>query len=144
VHQPLHHVVAHFREERAHHVLDLAEPVGARQHRWFWLATVRPNGAPHVDVQFAAWAGTSFFIASKDRARKSRNLEGEPRCVISADTNDLRVIVERIAHHVPDQATLQKGVRAFETIYGWPTRVDGRDLVADDYGAPHRAAHRTS
>ena len=28
---------------------------------WFWLATVRPNGAPHVMPVFAAWANTSFF-----------------------------------------------------------------------------------
>jgi len=27
---------------------------------------------------FAAWTGTSFFIASKDRARKSRNLVADP------------------------------------------------------------------
>jgi Pyridoxamine 5'-phosphate oxidase len=66
---------------------------------WFWLATVRPDGAPHVMPLFAAWANTSFFIASKDRARKSRNLEAEPRCVITTDTDDLHIIVEGIASH---------------------------------------------
>ena len=25
---------------------------------WFWLATVRPDGAPHLVPLFAAWAGT--------------------------------------------------------------------------------------
>jgi Pyridoxamine 5'-phosphate oxidase len=102
---------------------------------WFWLATVRPNGAPHMMPLFAAWNGTSFFIASKDRARKSRNLEGEPRCVISTDTGDLHVIVEGIAHHVRDEAALQRAVSAFDAVYEWPTRVDGSHLDAD-YGAP--------
>jgi hypothetical protein len=102
---------------------------------WFWLATVRPDGGPHVMPLFAAWAGASFFIASKDRARKSRNLEGESRCVISTDTGDLHVIVEGVARHVRDEAGLQRAVKAFQTVYSWPTRIQGSHLDAD-YGAP--------
>jgi Pyridoxamine 5'-phosphate oxidase len=102
---------------------------------WFWLATVRPDGAPHLMPLFAAWANTSFFIASKDRARKSRNLEVEPRCVISTDTGDLHIIVEGTARHVRDEATLRRAVDAFQTVYSWPTRIDGDRLDAD-YGAP--------
>jgi hypothetical protein len=102
---------------------------------WFWLATVRPDGAPHVMPLFAAWANTSFFIASKDRARRSRNLEAEPRCVITTDTDDLHIIVEGITSHIRDEATLQHAVEAFQTVYGWPTRIDGNHLDAD-YGAP--------
>ena len=63
---------------------------------WFWLATVRPDGGPHVMPLFAAWSGKSFFLASKNRARKSRNLEAESRCVISTDTGDLHLIVEGV------------------------------------------------
>ena len=83
----------------------------------------------------AAWAGASFFIASKDRARKTRNLEAEARCVISADTGDLHVIVEGVASHVRDEAGLQRAVDAFQAVYGWPTRIQGSQLDAD-YGAP--------
>src|SRR5688500_11326799 len=74
---------------------------------WFWLATVRPDGVPEVMPPFAAWAGASFFIASKDRARKSRNLEAESRCVISTDTGDLPVIVEGVVRLVRDASGLQ-------------------------------------
>jgi hypothetical protein len=102
---------------------------------WFWLATVRPDGGPHVMPLFAAWAGASFFIASKDQARKSRNLEGESRCVISTDTGDLHVIVEGVARHVRDEAGLQRAVKAFQAVYGWPTRIQESHLDAD-YGAP--------
>ena len=102
---------------------------------WFWLATVRPDGGPHVMPLFAAWAGASFFIASKDRARKSRNLEAESRCVISTDTGDLHVIVEGVARHVRDEAGLQRAVKAFQAVYGWPTRIQESHLDAD-YGAP--------
>ena len=102
---------------------------------WFWLATVRPDGGPHLVPLFAAWAGTSFFIASKDRARKSRNLEADSRCVISTDTGDLHVIVEGVAHHVRDEVGLQRAAEAFQAVYGWPTRIQGSQLDAD-YGAP--------
>ena len=48
---------------------------------WFWLTTVRPDGAPHVMPVFSVWSGSALFVASKDTARKSRNLAAEPRCV---------------------------------------------------------------
>ena len=102
---------------------------------WFWLATVRPDGGPHMMPLFAAWSGTSFFVASKNRTRKSRNLEAERRCVISTDTGDAHVIVEGVARHVRDEEGLLRAVDAFQTVYSWPTRVQGRQLDAD-YGAP--------
>jgi hypothetical protein len=102
---------------------------------WFWLATVRPDGRPHVMPLFAAWSGTSFFVASNNRARKSRNLEAEPRCVISTDTGDLHVIVEGVADHVRDEEGLQRAVEAFQAVYSWPTQIQGSQLDAD-YGAP--------
>jgi hypothetical protein len=79
---------------------------------------------------FAAWADTRFFIASKERARKSPNLEVEPRCVITTDTGDLHLVID-----VHDEATLQRAVAAFHAVYQWPTRVVGNQLDAD-YGAP--------
>jgi hypothetical protein len=66
---------------------------------------------------FAAWTGTSFVIASKDRARKNRNLEAEPRCVITTDTGDLHVIVEGIAEQVRDQVSMGRAVSAFDAVY---------------------------
>jgi hypothetical protein len=102
---------------------------------WFWLATVRRDGGPHVMPVFAAWSGTSFFLASNNRARKSRNLEAESRCVISTDTGDLHVVVEGVAHHAHDEESLQRAVDAFQSVYGWPTRIQGSQLDAD-YGAP--------
>ncbi len=36
---------------------------------WFWLATVRPNGAPHVMLLFAVWSESALYIASKETAK---------------------------------------------------------------------------
>jgi hypothetical protein len=102
---------------------------------WFWLATVRPDGSPHVMPLFGAWNGTGFFITSKETTRKSRNLDAEPRCVLSTDTGDLHMIIEGIARQVRDTETLQRASDTFRDAYGWPTWVAGDQLDADD-GAP--------
>lgn len=102
---------------------------------WFWLATVRPDGAPHVMPVFAAWSESVFYVASKDTARKSRNLAADGRCVVSSDKGDLHLVVEGVALRVSDDAALQRASGAFAAVYGWPTVVaDGR--LDAEYGAP--------
>jgi Pyridoxamine 5'-phosphate oxidase len=102
---------------------------------WFWLASVRPDGAPHVMPVFAAWAEPVLFVASKDSARKSRNLDANGRCVITRDTGDLHLIIEGEARRVRDHEGLQRAADAFASRYEWPTTVSGDKLDAE-YGAP--------
>jgi hypothetical protein len=102
---------------------------------WFWLATVQPNGAPHVMPLFAVWSVSALYVASKGTAKKSRNLAADGRCVITTDAGDLHLIVEGVARRVRDEATLRRASDAFEAIYGWPTVVTGERLDAE-YGAP--------
>jgi Pyridoxamine 5'-phosphate oxidase len=102
---------------------------------WFWLATVRANGAPHVVPVFAAWASSTFFVASKDTACKSRHLVADGRCVLTHDAGDMHLVVEGTARKVTDDGTLARASAAFATVYDWPTRVSGGMLDAD-YGAP--------
>jgi hypothetical protein len=96
---------------------------------------VRADGAPHVVPVFAAWGGSTFFVTSKDAARKSRHLDADGRCVLSHDAGDMHLVVEGTARKVTDGATLTRASAAFATVYDWPTRVSGRRLDAD-YGAP--------
>jgi hypothetical protein len=106
-----------------------------RRGGWFWLATVRPGGQPHVMPCFAAWSGSSFFVASKSTARKSRNLDAEGRCVLTTDAGDVHLIVEGEARRVIEPTALERASAAFDSIYGWPTTVAGDELDAE-YGAP--------
>jgi hypothetical protein len=64
---------------------------------WFWLATVRADGAPHVVPVPAEWGGSTFFVASKDTARKSHHLDADGRCVLTHDAGDLHLVVEGTA-----------------------------------------------
>ena len=49
----------------------------------FFLATVRPDGRPHVAGIGAVWLDGKFYIVSGPGTRKSRNLAENPNCVIS-------------------------------------------------------------
>ncbi len=101
---------------------------------WFWLATVRPDGAPHVMPVMAAWADPVLYVASKDRARKSRNLAADARCVLTKDTGDLHVVIEGRARRVVDEAGLLRASTTWNEI-GWPTEPAGEVLDAE-FGAP--------
>jgi Pyridoxamine 5'-phosphate oxidase len=102
---------------------------------WFWLVTVRPDGAPHAMPVLAAWSAPVFYVASKPTARKSRNLEADGRCVVTTDAGDLHLIVEGEARRVRDEAGLARASRAFQDVNGWPTVVAG-DLLDAEFGAP--------
>lgn len=102
---------------------------------WFWLSTVRPDGAPHAMPVLAVWSESALYVSSKGTARKARNLAADGRCVITTDTGDLHLIVEGEARRVRDEATLRRASDAFKAIYDWPTVVT-RDKLDAEYGAP--------
>jgi hypothetical protein len=105
------------------------------QGGWRWLATVRPDGAPHVMPVFGAWSESVVFVVSKDTARKSRNLDADGRCVLTADVDGVHLIVEGEASRVIDEETLERASATFEQVYDWPTTIAGEELDAE-YGAP--------
>jgi hypothetical protein len=52
--------------------LDQLQDVAARKS--YWLATVRPDGRPHVAAVGALWLDGTFYFTSGAGTRKSRNL----------------------------------------------------------------------
>jgi hypothetical protein len=102
---------------------------------WFWLSTVRPDGGAHSMPCFAAWSGSSFFIATKAGKRKTRNLDANPSCVLTKDAGDAHLVVEGIGRRLTDESGLQAASEAMLRIYEWPTTPAGDELDAE-YGAP--------
>src|SRR5688572_17729954 len=79
--------------------------------RTYWLATVRPDGAPHVMPLIGTWLDEAFYFVSSEKARKGRNLAGEPRCVVTGSSTtlpSLDLIIEGRAERVTDEATLNR------------------------------------
>jgi hypothetical protein len=99
-----------------------------------WLATVRPDGHPHLAGVGALWADGAFYFTSGARSRKSRNLAGNPHCVIAVALTGLDLVVEGVAAKVTDEATLQHMAELYAA-GGWPASVSDGAITAG-YSAP--------
>ena len=97
----------------------------------FWISTVRPDGRPHVAPLIAVWDGEALWFCTGPDERKARNLEGNPRVVLTTGCNalgeGLDVVVEGEAINVRDEAELQGIADAYVAKYGEAWRFAVRD-----------------
>lgn len=100
----------------------------------YWLATVRPDGAPHTRPLLAVVLDEALHFCAGDRSRKARNLTADPRCSLATNAPSLDLVVEGEAEAVSDVATLQRVADAYASKYDWHPRVEEGGLWAD--GAP--------
>jgi Pyridoxamine 5'-phosphate oxidase len=117
----------------------LQGPRGGGAPHTHWLATVRPDGAPHVMPVGAVWLDGGFYFTAGAATRKAKNLAHNPRCVIALAARDLDLVVEGEAVKVTDAATLQRLAEVYGSV-GWqPTVRDGafyHEFSAPSAGPP--------
>lgn len=100
--------------------------------RTYWLATVRPDGRPHVRPLLGLWLDDAFYFITGETTRKGKNLASDPRCVITASSTALPaldVILEGDARKVIDDATLQRVADAYGATMDWPLEVHDGSVV---------------
>ena len=85
--------------------------------RQYWLATVRPDGAPHVMPVWGLWLDGAFYFSTGRKTRKARNLYSNPRCVVCSENAEEAVIVEGKASEVSEPATLKRIFAAYKKKY---------------------------
>ena len=76
--------------------------------RNYWVATVRPDGRPHVMPVWGMWDDSTFWFTSSTGSRKVRNLSADPRCCVSTEDASDPVIIEGIARIATEAAALQR------------------------------------
>lgn len=101
-----------------------------------WLATIDPDGSPHVTGVGALWVDGAFWFESGRGTRKARNLHRDPRCTLSVATDEFDVVVEGEAREVSDPGTVE-AMAGHWRAQGWPAQVDesGTALTAE-FSAP--------
>jgi PPOX class probable F420-dependent enzyme len=99
-----------------------------------WLATVRPDGTPHVMPLGVLWVDGAFYFNAGPSTRKARNLARDPHCVITVATHDFDLVVEGEAVKVTDDAKLRRIAEVFAA-QGWQATVRDGALYAE-YSAP--------
>jgi Pyridoxamine 5'-phosphate oxidase len=101
----------------------------------YWLATVHPNGRPHVRPVLAVWVDGGLYFCAGERTRKAKNLALESHCAVTVEWEPLDLVVEGIAAQVRDADTLQRVADAYASRYAWHVTVrDG--AFHDTGGAP--------
>src|SRR5712692_4261954 len=111
-----------------------APKTGGPDRHTAWLATVRPDGKPHVMPIGILFLDDAFYFNTGPKTRKARNIARNPNCVITIATHEFDFVVEGPARRIVDHAGLQRIADAFKK-QGWePTVVEG-GLTAE-YSAP--------
>lgn len=72
----------------------------------YWLATVRPDGSPHVMPVWGVWHDTAVWFSSAGGSRKARNLRADDRCVVTTEDPREPVVLEGRAELVTDPGAL--------------------------------------
>jgi hypothetical protein len=88
----------------------------------YWLATVRPDGRPHVTPLIAVWLEGALYFCTGEDERKAKNLTDNAHCILTTGCNTfnegLDLVVEGEAVRVSDKARLQRLADAYEAKYG--------------------------
>jgi hypothetical protein len=86
------------------------------QARYFWLATTRPDGRPHVTPLWGCWVDQCLYLDGSPHTRWARNLARHPAATIHLDDGNDVVILEG---QVVDLPTLPDAARAQQIITMW-------------------------
>ena len=86
-----------------------------RQRKIVWLATVHPEGRPHIVPVWFLWDHRAVYILSQPAAQKVKNLLANPNCSLAVDDSEnghLPVAMDGIA-------TLEPSMLGEELLQGY-------------------------
>jgi hypothetical protein len=121
--------------ERLDRGLPQAPGSGGTDRHTVWLATINPDGTPHLTGIGALWVDGAFWFETGRQTRKGRNIARDPRCSLSVTTNEFDLVIEGEAVRVTDKPTVAR--LAAQWAQDWPCQVDesGEQLTAP-FSAP--------
>ena len=92
----------------------------------YWIATTRPSGQSHSRPVWGVWFQTSFYFSTGSLA--VQNLAIQPAITVHLESGNEVVILEGVAHQVPEGALLEQVVSLYNQKYHWdmdPRALDG-------------------
>jgi nitroimidazol reductase NimA-like FMN-containing flavoprotein (pyridoxamine 5'-phosphate oxidase superfamily) len=112
-----------------------APETGGPQRHTTWLATVRPDGRPHVMPLGVLWVDGALYFNAGPGTRKARNLARNSHCVITVATFDFDLVFEGQAQRVLDEDELRHIAGVYEEA-GWETSEIRDGGLYGEYSAP--------
>jgi hypothetical protein len=123
-------------ESRLERGVSQAPGTGGPNRHTCWLATINPDGSPHVTGIGGLWVDGAYWFETGEHSRKGKNLARDPRCTLSIATDDFDLVVEGEARKVTDPPTVAAMAARWDA-EGWPARVDDTGLaLTAEYSAP--------
>jgi PPOX class probable F420-dependent enzyme len=123
-------------EDRLGDGLTQAPGSGGPDRHTSWLATVNADGSPHLTAVGALWVDGTFWFETGKQSRKGRNLARDPRCTITASTQEFDLVIEGEAAVVTDASTVAAMAQRWAD-GGWPARVDDSGVaLTAEFSAP--------
>jgi nitroimidazol reductase NimA-like FMN-containing flavoprotein (pyridoxamine 5'-phosphate oxidase superfamily) len=111
-----------------------APGTGGPDRHTFWLATVRPDGRPHVVPLGVVKLDGAFYFTAGPATRKAKNLAHDPHCTLTVATHPFDLSIEGEAVKLTDDAKLRRIAEVFAA-QGWQPEVrDG--AFYHEYSAP--------
>jgi PPOX class probable F420-dependent enzyme len=122
--------------ERLERGVEQAPGGGGPDRHTCWLATIDPDGRPHMTGVGALWVDGAFWFETGPGTRKARNVARDPRCTLSISVNEFDLTVCGEASLVTDPETVA-AMAARWAEGGWPCRVDDSGIaLTAEFSAP--------
>lgn len=86
--------------------------------RNYWIASVWPDGRPHLMPVWGVWDGEALWFSSSNGSRKARNLAADPRCVASVEDANEPVVLEGRAQIVRERDAIERVAGLMDAKYG--------------------------
>lgn len=86
--------------------------------RNYWIASTKPDGAPHVAPIWGVWLDGALYFGSDSNSRKARNFAHDPRAALHLESGDEVVILEGHMVTVTDATVLARVGRDYAVKYG--------------------------
>jgi PPOX class probable F420-dependent enzyme len=100
-----------------------------------WLATVRPDGSPHLTPVWFVFEAGGFWIGTGAASAKVRNLRANPRVSVCLQDGNDPLVAEGRARVVPPPVPAAV-VAAFRAKYDWDVSV-AQDADVGDLALVH-------
>jgi PPOX class probable F420-dependent enzyme len=83
----------------------------------FWVATVWPDGRPHLSPVWAVWDEGALFFSASPRSRKMRNIRAGSAVAVSTEDPENPVVLEGTVELVRDAERLLRFVAVVNLKY---------------------------
>jgi PPOX class probable F420-dependent enzyme len=100
--------------------------------RDFWLATVRPDGRPHLAPVWCLWHDNALYFSTDPSSRKGRNLAHNANCSVSTDGASATVTVEGIVSICDDFSVRQSVAEQYAAKYEWVLTATETGVALED------------